>query len=1084
MSRRTGLLLGITVMLGLLVPWAIADWIPEDGHKMHYPQLPDETGWAVNATQPMILADDWQCSETGWVKDVHFWGAWKNGIEGQVVSFVLSFHEDIPADQSPAGYSMPGATLAEFEVTEFVVTPPIDPPTMEGWYDPMSGEVIPEDHQPYYQYNIFLPESQWFPQEEGTIYWLNISAIVADPAGTQWGWKSTQDHWNDDAVWAEWGDLSWEEMYEPQVVDTLINDFNIAIDPAGMFLGGGGGGAYGQGWYFYPETDWWNIWYFDHPLNYDRYKEVLLDYDIFPIDPSQPSYVEVAVNWSLDSWPDEEEPPLPGNDDHIGRAIVYSGPVEGGHFTFPYEIMEYNPVWVSVDVRGYNFEIPLGLITHICAPRDSVSLDLSFVITGEPEESDTCDYYKSPYPDYTPQGMPDFDMKQLNWIDLNGKWSHDGPAALSDCIWWFDSKFEPFPIDPRPFGSGVVNDGFGLVTAYGNWDDHDTMNVQPLVTDLANNWLNTNPGGIGGTAPWDMQNGLRAYLRSRGLDHKFTDTVVGMPTIDYIRQQVLESQDVILLLGFYEDIGGYAQPIGWHYVTVAGCCTDQPQICISDPYLDVNEGEPPAGSAHGGTIHNDANNISGPHGQIQHDPYTATSMVLPGGINPVEVLNYPTNANLLANFEGMNNVMDWTPWQGGTVYTTIDLAWVICPDTTPEVDSCDYYKAPYEDYSPNGMPDFDQKQDNWSSNPQAPGPPWTHCGPTALANCLWWFDSKFEPNPLDPRPFGAGPLNDGYGLVPSFDPTGLLDDHDTANVMPLIDSLALYCNTNGNLPTFSGTDVNDLFNGVLAWLAKVGLSDKYNVNLYPVEAGGPGFEFLREQILESQDVILLLGFYHQVDADYCERIGGHYVTCAGVCTNPEDSALCISDPYYDMHEGEPPAGSAHGSDLHNDAWYVSGPHGTIHHDKYQVSTLLGCGFTQPPFFSLELPGYPVSLGDAANFYGQNAWGGGGLIPPTPGMPIHTVVEFALIICPEEDTSCCILRGDINHDGTGPDISDLVYLTSYMFAGGPQPPCEEPPGSGYFPECDVNGDGTAPDISDLVYLVTYMFQGGPAPIPCP
>ena len=79
--------------------------------------------------------------------------------------------------------------------------------------------------------------------------------------------------------------------------------------------------------------------------------------------------------------------------------------------------------------------------------------------------------------------------------------------------------------------------------------------------------------------------------------------------------------------------------------------------------------------------------------------------------------------------------------------------------------------------------------------------------------------------------------------------------------------------------------------------------------------------------------------------------------------------------------------------------------------------------------------------------------------------------------------CCDIRGDINHDGTGPDIADLVYLVNYMFNGGPEPPCEDPPGSGYFPECDFNGD-FALDIADLVYMVNYMFGGGPPPVPCP
>jgi len=73
-------------------------------------------------------------------------------------------------------------------------------------------------------------------------------------------------------------------------------------------------------------------------------------------------------------------------------------------------------------------------------------------------------------------------------------------------------------------------------------------------------------------------------------------------------------------------------------------------------------------------------------------------------------------------------------------------------------------------------------------------------------------------------------------------------------------------------------------------------------------------------------------------------------------------------------------------------------------------------------------------------------------------------------------SCCLVRADINHDGRGPDISDLIYFVSYVFQGGPNPIC----GS----ELDVNGDGRPiPDISDIVYLVSYMFGGGAAPLPC-
>jgi hypothetical protein len=42
-------------------PQEECDWQPGDPYKHHFPQLPDEEGWAVNATQPMVLAEDFMC---------------------------------------------------------------------------------------------------------------------------------------------------------------------------------------------------------------------------------------------------------------------------------------------------------------------------------------------------------------------------------------------------------------------------------------------------------------------------------------------------------------------------------------------------------------------------------------------------------------------------------------------------------------------------------------------------------------------------------------------------------------------------------------------------------------------------------------------------------------------------------------------------------------------------------------------------------------------------------------------------------------------------------------------------------------
>ena len=64
--------------------------------------------------------------------------------------------------------------------------------------------------------------------------------------------------------------------------------------------------------------------------------------------------------------------------------------------------------------------------------------------------------------------------------------------------------------------------------------------------------------------------------------------------------------------------------------------------------------------------------------------------------------------------------------------------------------------------------------------------------------------------------------------------------------------------------------------------------------------------------------------------------------------------------------------------------------------------------------------------------------------------------------------------DVDGDGLGPDIADLVYLVDYMFNGGPEPPVLD--------ATNVDGLGEI-DIADLVYLVDYMFNSGPEPT-CP
>lgn len=312
---------------------------------------------------------------------------------------------------------------------------------------------------------------------------------------------------------------------------------------------------------------------------------------------------------------------------------------------------------------------------------------------------------------------------------------------------------------------------------------------------------------------------------------------------------------------------------------------------------------------------------------------------------------------------------------------------IVIAVTLPEIDTCNYYKGRFVDYTPNGMPDFDQKQGNWW-NQQTGNFSW--CGPVALANCIWWFDSKFETSPLDPRPFYPGPgnppINDHYGLIPPFGPW---DDHDINNVIPFINLLGPMCAVDGPTP---GTMLPDLQAGFHAWLGAAGLPNAFTSHL----VFGPSYMEIRDSILSSQDVILLLGFYELLPSQDCQWLGGHYVTCAGVCT--QEPSICISDPFLDSNEGEPPPGTAHGVTVHNDAFFVSGPHGTINHDRFNMAPM-GQPCPQSPSMWL-LTDYPNrwTQDGIFTFAGENPVG-----PMPPGVyqggQILVLVEAALIICP-------------------------------------------------------------------------------------
>ena len=220
----------------------LADWDPGDGHKMHYPQMPDPTGWDVNATYYQGLADDWMCSSTGPVLDIHFWGSWLDDITDEIQFIHTAIWSDdpvgdqgIPGEDPDNTWSKPLERLwhhdnypGEFSVRNWGTGD-------QGWYDPATGQYIENNHIGIDQYNLFFNEADAFYQEEGTIYWLEISVRLPWDSTAQWGWKSSVDHWNDDAVWGhDEPNTIWEaDLYEPpDFTQSLDLAFVITPEPA------------------------------------------------------------------------------------------------------------------------------------------------------------------------------------------------------------------------------------------------------------------------------------------------------------------------------------------------------------------------------------------------------------------------------------------------------------------------------------------------------------------------------------------------------------------------------------------------------------------------------------------------------------------------------------------------------------------------------------------------------------------------------------------------------------------------------------------------------------------------------------
>ncbi|MCK4428469.1 MAG: dockerin type I repeat-containing protein [candidate division Zixibacteria bacterium] len=671
------------------------------------------------------------------------------------------------------------------------------------------------------------------------------------------------------------------------------------------------------------------------------------------------------------------------------------------------------------------------------------------------------DWYWKAENEYAPSGMPDVDQNQGDWS------AYCAPVAIGNSLQWF-----------------------GVSTNL-EW------NLTSLIDTIAA-YIQTESTG---TKVQSIQPGLESFFNNYQIDWIYHSTWQ-MPDFHVMQESLEVSQNIILLLGFWWWDGEGWWREGGHFLTLAGVKSEGLKIAISDPGRDAAEygwpgrvrppDHPPP--PHDDTLHNDPLYVS-------HDIYQCDLECPSPGNQSFWLPNYlEFDPEFPRQYTGQNFpsefVDSYQPAPPGTTYVSeVEYAIMICPKREHW-----YWEPSFEDYAPSGMPDFDQKQDGWA-NPETEQP--AFCGPVAVANCFWWFDSKHNFPPGVP-----GDSTDLFPLVRDYldnnPPLVGFDDHDMWNLdhsgtfwfpgtsparppqpfvpgpqptLPswgeLVERLAWDMDTDGHRSETSlvGTKVDEMEEAINVWLySEIFLDGSVLRDTLCGRAWQmPTFSLVNFWVRNDFGVILLLGFWYW-DGDSWWRVGGHYVTVAGV--NGAQIMIAFSDPFFDNAETGASGRVLDGdyiphtpiphtdSVIHNDA-------GNVSHDIYVVNL-----DSISPGGSWWIPDYPASLAPEyfmEIFYQQNVPDEFEPMtqPWVPGYPIHAVVEYAVEIRPLD------YRGDCNDDGVI-NIADLVCMVNYLFMGVPP--------SASLSELDTNCDGVV-NIADVITMVNYLFLGTPAPRCC-
>jgi hypothetical protein len=206
-------------------------------------QWPDQSpnGLDVNASLTNILADDFLCTSCGPITNIQIWGSWLSDKMVDNPSFTLGIWSDVPAQLTqPPIPSHPGDLLwsAWFGPPNYNYSSAFYANASEHFYDPniagLGGLVGGDTEIWRYSFNPLNPFWQTGSSNSPVFYWLSVSAEV--PTNVLFGWKTSTNHWNDDAVYGHlntggvpMGD--WKELRDPRTNNSLNLSFLLNSGP-------------------------------------------------------------------------------------------------------------------------------------------------------------------------------------------------------------------------------------------------------------------------------------------------------------------------------------------------------------------------------------------------------------------------------------------------------------------------------------------------------------------------------------------------------------------------------------------------------------------------------------------------------------------------------------------------------------------------------------------------------------------------------------------------------------------------------------------------------------------------------------